>query len=276
MKQIATRAISLTALATASTAMLSIGAIDGHAGSKIPLPIRLQSLLQGYPNAIVGIEGNKLLLKDGSRITIDDGRAKSHSDKLKTADIEDMLSQIYPLGSCAQVRPARNFDPGRIRNDRFFRAVYGNSRAAASSHLATVNWFGKRLRFTTIGGADKALRLVRDDLLKLNRKYRKFFSKTAGTFNWRKIAGTHRLSVHSFGAAIDINVKYADYWRWSGGRPGKVPRYHNKIPKPVVEAFERHGFIWGGKWYHYDTMHFEYRPALIAIGKLSAARNCAR
>jgi hypothetical protein len=27
-----------------------------------------------------------------------------------------------------------------------------------------------------------------------------------------------------------------------------------------VEIFERHGFIWGGKWYHYDTMHFEYRP----------------
>ncbi|WP_456855101.1 M15 family metallopeptidase [Bradyrhizobium sp. USDA 4501] len=21
-----------------------------------------------------------------------------------------------------------------------------------------------------------------------------------------------------------------------------------------------HGFIWGGKWCHYDTMHFEHRP----------------
>jgi hypothetical protein len=27
-----------------------------------------------------------------------------------------------------------------------------------------------------------------------------------------------------------------------------------------VEIFERHGFIWGGKWGHFDTMHFEYRP----------------
>ena len=26
---------------------------------------------------------------------------------------------------------------------------------------------------------------------------------------------------------------------------------------------ERHGFIWGGNWYHYDTMHFEYRPELL-------------
>ena len=32
----------------------------------------------------------------------------------------------------------------------------------------------------------------------------------------------------------------------------------------ALEIFERHGFIWGGKWYHYDTMHFEYRPELLA------------
>ena len=34
----------------------------------------------------------------------------------------------------------------------------------------------------------------------------------------------------------------------------------------IVEIFERHGFIWGGKWYHYDTMHFEYRPELLPPG----------
>jgi hypothetical protein len=34
------------------------------------------------------------------------------------------------------------------------------------------------------------------------------------------------------------------------------------VPFEIVLIFERHGFIWGGKWYHYDTMHFEYRPEL--------------
>jgi hypothetical protein len=29
-------------------------------------------------------------------------------------------------------------------------------------------------------------------------------------------------------------------------------------------VFEAERFIWGGKWYHYDTMHFEYRPELFA------------
>ena len=32
----------------------------------------------------------------------------------------------------------------------------------------------------------------------------------------------------------------------------------------IVEIFERHGFIWGGKWSYYDTMHFEYRPELLS------------
>jgi hypothetical protein len=34
-----------------------------------------------------------------------------------------------------------------------------------------------------------------------------------------------------------------------------------------VEIFERHGFIWGGKWFHYDTMHFEYRPEMLPAQK---------
>ncbi|MFY4861157.1 M15 family metallopeptidase, partial [Aliarcobacter butzleri] len=39
--------------------------------------------------------------------------------------------------------------------------------------------------------------------------------------------------------------------------------YKNKIPLEIVEIFEKYGFIWGGRWYHFDTMHFEYRPELL-------------
>jgi hypothetical protein len=37
------------------------------------------------------------------------------------------------------------------------------------------------------------------------------------------------------------------------------------MPPEIVAIFERHGFIWGGKWRHYDTMHFEYRPELLGL-----------
>ena len=42
----------------------------------------------------------------------------------------------------------------------------------------------------------------------------------------------------------------------------------------IVRIFEKHGFIWGGRWYHYDTMHFEYRPEMIAIAKAADASAC--
>jgi hypothetical protein len=42
------------------------------------------------------------------------------------------------------------------------------------------------------------------------------------------------------------------------------------LDKLVAWIFEKHGFIWGGEWYHYDTMHFEYHSCLdvrLLIGK---------
>ena len=50
------------------------------------------------------------------------------------------------------------------------------------------------------------------------------------------------------------------------GRDGKFT-WRNRIPGAIGEIFERHGFIWGAKWYHMDSMHFEYRPELIALAK---------
>ncbi len=55
-----------------------------------------------------------------------------------------------------------------------------------------------------------------------------------------------------------VAMSRADYWRWRG-----VRRYRNRVPIALVRLFESHGFIWGGRWYHYDTMHFEYRPELL-------------
>ena len=79
-----------------------------------------------------------------------------------------------------------------------------------------------------------------------------------GTFNERNIAGTDRPSAHSYGIAIDLNDALSSYWRWE-----KSGAWKNRIPQAIVDAFEAEGFIWGGRWYHFDTMHFEYRPELL-------------
>jgi hypothetical protein len=37
------------------------------------------------------------------------------------------------------------------------------------------------------------------------------------------------------------------------------------VPEKVVRSFERHGFVWGGKWLLFDTMHFDYRPEVLLM-----------
>ncbi|MES0403835.1 MAG: M15 family metallopeptidase, partial [Hyphomicrobium sp.] len=56
---------------------------------------------------------------------------------------------------------------------------------------------------------------------------------------------------------------HTDYWRQAKPGTDGTYAYKNKIPMEIVRIFEKHGFIWGGKWHHYDTMHFEYRPELL-------------
>ena len=160
--------------------------------------------------------------------------------------------------------PAKNFDPGRIRVEALFEALYGAcDKGQVSPKLRSIAWVpghgGGKVRVTTAQGVDKALEAVSRDLDKLPDDFSKYLTPSAGTYNCRAIAGSSRKSMHGYGVAIDLNTKYSAYWQWD-----KSHRWSNQIPTEVIDAFERHGFIWGGRWYHYDTMHFEYRPDLVA------------
>lgn len=247
---------------------------SGAAASDVPLADRVSALVASYPETIARAEAGMLIFRDGSPpLRIDDGRKRSHSAMLEEGDIEDSLSQIYPAGGC-ETRPERDFDPGRIRSDPLMRRLYGNSAKNVSESLVPVSWFGQTVQVTRRHGVDRALAAVRDELA-TDPALKKYLAPSAGTFNWRKVSGQQNLSVHSFGAAIDLNTRYADYWLWSGGKPGNVPNTRSRYPMKIVEVFERHGFIWGGRWYHYDTMHFEYRPELIRIGALAGVSACS-
>ena len=91
-------------------------------------------------------------------------------------------------------------------------------------------------------------------------------------YNYRYVEGTRSRSLHSYGTAIDLIPKRADgfsYWQWA---MNKVPDWWTipygqrwMPPRAIVRAFERQGFVWGGKWFFFDTMHFEYRPEIILL-----------
>ncbi|MBV9489073.1 MAG: M15 family metallopeptidase [Verrucomicrobia bacterium] len=250
----------------ACLALASVPGLISPAGAE-DVPPKAQVFLRAYPAFFAGYRNGTLICRDGTTILFADGRPKTYQQRLANADPEDELWQAYPIGPNSYAPPQVNFDPGRYRCAALFKKMYGATAEEVESHLRTIPWLPKStrqtVRVTTINGVDKQLAAVSAELDQLPKAEKKLVLKTAGTFNWRTIAGADQLSAHSFGIAIDINPDYADYWRWGGTAPdGSIP-YHNRIPRRVVEIFERHGFIWGGKWYHYDTMHFEYRPELL-------------
>lgn len=96
-------------------------------------------------------------------------------------------------------------------------------------------------------------------------------------FNFRDVAGTLARSYHSYGLAVDLIPRsYAGkipYWRWVMDKDDRwwATPYERRwsVPQPVVAAFERHGFVWGGKWLFFDAMHFEYRPEILLLARES-------
>jgi hypothetical protein len=234
------------------------------------LPAGLGCLRRAYGEFIERVDGAPatgltIVMKSGARIPWDDGEPKSFEEKLARADLEDQMSIPYPA-AWSDTPPGPDDDPGRIRAGALFDAIYGATPGEVKGRLVDVSWLASRgggeVRFNGAGGAAAALGRVGDRLeAALPDELLRYVIPTGGTFNWRPIAGTDRRSAHSHGIAIDVGVGRSDYWRWSAGRGAIVHR--NRIPREVVELFEREGFIWGGKWYHYDTMHFEYRPELL-------------
>jgi hypothetical protein len=228
---------------------------------------RLDRLAKAYPDTVAGVEGDTLVLKDGTRLPLSDGRSdKSFDELLNKPDVGDMFAFDYPQGAPA-AQPPENFDPGRVRVEALFRALYGDCKKGTLAKRRKIPWVPKHgggsVEFTTAQGADKALEAVSAELDQLPQSFKKYLAPSAGTYNCRAIANTDRMSMHSYAAAIDINTKETTYWQWV--KPGADGLYHwsNNIPQEIVAIFEKHGFIWGGRWYHFDTMHFEYRPELI-------------
>jgi hypothetical protein len=226
------------------------------------------ALVAAYPDFLAGAEGNDLLWKDGTRMTLDDGKgAKTFEVLLDSPDLKDMFYALYPRGT-AGLPPAYNSDPGRVRFQPLFDKMYGDcTRGEVERNLVDVVWLqrkgGQRLKVTRVNRVADKLQSVSDELDRLPDQFTRYLKPSAGTYNCRVVAGTRRASAHGHGIAIDIASGPSDYWLWTGpGADGRYP-YRNRIPKEIVEVFERHGFIWGGKWYHYDTMHFEYRPEML-------------
>jgi D-alanyl-D-alanine carboxypeptidase-like protein len=72
-------------------------------------------------------------------------------------------------------------------------------------------------------------------------------STYGGAYLFRpKREASDELSTHSWGIAIDLNVATNKQGTRGDMHPG------------LVQVFEAHGFVWGGRWRRPDPMHFQF------------------
>jgi len=228
--------------------------------ASFPPPQQLACLARHYSlTSVLDRDAWVAVLPGGRRVPFDDGRNKSFDQRLAEPDLKDIFLIPYRPGP---IRPVdiENEDPGRVRVEALFAATYGAPAEAAAAQVC-VRFLGTPIRVhkkiaPALARVAERLAKARDAELGLGP----FLRRNSGGFAARKIAGTDRISAHSFGIAIDLDKSESDYWRWQKRPP---LRWRNRFPQAIVDAFEAEGFIWGGRWYHYDTMHFEYRPELF-------------
>ena len=230
-------------------------------------PDEAAKLMRAYPHKVIRYDNNYIIFNDSTKLIFDSREkiVKSHMELINEASIKDMFVYTYPRDTISQIK--KNQDPGRIRNTDFFKKMYGETAQDVQKNLKEIVWcpklVGQKLKVTSINDVHKRLEKI-SSILDEHPEWKKYL-KSAGTFYWRKVRGSNNLSAHSFGIAIDLDIKYSNYWQWDckcNDENVNLP-YKNRFPWEIVKIFEDNGFIWGGKWYHYDTMHFEYRPELL-------------
>jgi hypothetical protein len=166
------------------------------------------------------------------------------------------------------------------RSQHFFDALWrAASKDEAYLHVKTIRFLGRNVlvHYSIL----EELALIEERInaeAGSNLQVRQWINNitSVSAWNWRDIADVQSRSFHSYGAAIDIQTKAQrgeeSYWLWTSQKGvdwWAVP-YQNRLhpPDAVVKIFESYGFVWGGKWLFYDTMHFEYRPEVFILNNI--------
>ncbi len=243
---------------------------------------KVHCYISAYPGFFIGYKDGFLIAKDDRKIPFDDGIGSKDYDQMivdrrigdKAFDPEDAFYWEYHSGSEIPTvdRPPLG-DPGRIRPADIFRHMYGSTKSQRMKKMRRVRWIGSSegkdnsILVTTVNGVDKAVEQVARELRDLPEKKKRELEGIV--FNVDASSGycdrsvreyPHRTSGHAYGIAVDVNW---DDSYFIGRHLSEPYYYRNNMPQFLVDIFERHGFIWGGRWHNYDVMHFEYRPELL-------------
>jgi hypothetical protein len=257
--------------------------------------LALRAIQKCFPEktgAVTFIENDWTITAEGETFFWAGGRLLPRSEKDKLDYYAPHSFGLYPEKTPSpEMYPPQYIEMLRIRGSEqaryeqrdgcytFQGILYGGlERAEIEALITRIDFLGKKIAIHR--DIADALRRIDADIRKWNGA-KSFIDSIAsiGGYNWREIAGTRRMSYHSWGLAVDIQPKRLGsksiYWLWERERNADwmlVPLKNRwDPPDEVIKAFEKEGFIWGGKWPFYDNMHFEYRPELHEFNRLLAA-----
>jgi hypothetical protein len=246
-------------------------------------------------------DGDWTLEMDGVRWYYAQGRFLPRNDATRTEDFRPQFLYRYSLeapinpndtspwqstanriisrrASLDSYRTYRSFINSSAVRSPFFDTIWqAGNRTEASSHQQWIDFLGRRVQIhqnitAPLGRVDARIQELAQNGPEIPLWLDQLDSITG--WNWRNIAGSENRSFHSYGAAVDLLMKaqagMETYWQWTSAKGidwRTVPAEKmQKPPAAVIRAFEEQGFIWGGRWSRYDTMHFEYHPELLIFG----------
>ena len=251
----------------------------------------MKSLAQAYPQRITKVEyrrGDWALLLQDTWFYFAEGRLLPEEIRGNASEYSPIIFYHYPRDLPPWTEPTpeqvERFSGGGgprparpPRATYFFDALYqAGSREEAQELMQTIDFFGSQL--TIHSAIAEIVQAVEGLILTAAGEDAEIQAWIDGIgsvygWTWRNIPNTQSRSYHSYGVAIDILPESLEgkemYWLWAGSGWWDISyegRYHQ--PDAVIAAFESFGFVWGGKWLMFDTMHFEYRPEVFIINGL--------
>lgn len=257
----------------------AVDSIPGREG--LASDLRVRAFLEAYGalvDTVTYTEDDAVFFIGGEPIYFQDGRMLA-GDRLSEADHFDPIFYEYSLKPLTQPLPLSE-DPLYSRD--LLERLFGRTEPEIRSHGRSATFLGRKV-FVNEFCLD-ALREVEDDIQRMSPEQQDVADwvssiNVAYSFINRDITGSESRSYHSWGLALDLVPKSFRgrpvYWRWSrvldpDGWYRIPPKARWSPPQAVIEAFEAHGFVWGGKWSHFDAMHFEYRPEVILFNRMAS------
>ncbi|MDR2193503.1 MAG: M15 family metallopeptidase [Treponema sp.] len=255
----------------------------------------MKALAAAYPDRIgnaVFRNGDWAVQVYGTWFYYASGRLLPEELRLKAAEYDPQTFYRYPKDlpewktpdaeTGAQYRNMQLRRSTRLtkRSQHFFDTLWrASNKDEAYLHVKTIRFLGWNVlvHYSIL----EELALIEERInaeAMINPQVRQWINTitNVSSWNWRNIADVQNRSFHSYGAAIDVQSKAQrgeeTYWLWTSQKGvdwWAVP-YKNRLhpPDAVVKIFESYGFVWGGKWLFYDTMHFEYRPEVFMLNHI--------